>query len=47
MALLESVATDRVLVAYTVALMEKIDNDRNPSIDMMKRVQRLIAQFGH
>ena len=46
MAMLESVASDRMLVAYTLALMEKIENDPNPSIPMMRRVERLIAQFG-
>ncbi len=46
MAMLESVASDRVMLAYTLHLIEKIENDPNPSIPMLARVQRLIAQFG-
>jgi hypothetical protein len=46
MALLESVASDRMLVVYILALMEKIENDPNPSIPMMRRVQGLIERFG-
>jgi hypothetical protein len=46
MALLESVADDRTLVAYILHLLKKIENDPNPSIPMMRRVQRLIDRFG-
>ena len=46
MALFESVASDRMLVAYVLHLMERIEDDPNPSIPMMRRVQRLIEQFG-
>jgi hypothetical protein len=46
MNMLESVASDRVLLAYVVHLMDRIENDPQPSIPMMRRVERLIAQFG-
>jgi hypothetical protein len=46
MNLLESVASPEVLVAYILFLMEKIENEPYPNVDLMKRVQRLIAQFG-
>jgi hypothetical protein len=46
MNLLESVASPEVLVAYILFLMEKIENDRYPNVDLMKRVQRMIPQFG-
>jgi hypothetical protein len=46
MDMLEAVASDRVLVAYILNLMERIEEDRHPSIPMMQRVQRLIARFG-
>jgi hypothetical protein len=46
MALFESVASDRMLVAYVLHLMQRIEDDPNPSIPMMRRVQRLIEQFG-
>jgi hypothetical protein len=46
MAMLESVASERVLVAYILHLMERIEDDPNPSIPMMRRVQGLIEQFG-
>jgi hypothetical protein len=46
MAILESVASREMLVVYLLHLMERIENDPNPSIPMMRRVQRLIAQFG-
>jgi hypothetical protein len=46
MDMLEAVASDRVLVVYILNLMERIEEDRHPSIPMMQRVQRLIARFG-
>jgi hypothetical protein len=46
MAMLESVASDRTLVEYILHLMERIEEDPNPSIPMMRRVQGLIANFG-
>jgi hypothetical protein len=47
MDMLESVASDRVLVAYIINLMERIEDDPHPSIAMMHRVRRLIARFGN
>ena len=46
MDLFESIAPPRQLVAYILFLMEMIENDQNPSIPMMRRVQGLIAGFG-
>jgi hypothetical protein len=46
MDMLEAIATPRVLAEYAIHLMEKIGEDAYPSIPMMQRVQRVIAQFG-
>ncbi len=46
MNMFESIAEPRQLVQYVVDLMEKIESERNPSIPMMQRVQRLISGFG-
>jgi hypothetical protein len=46
MSLFESVASDRMLVAYILILLEKIEDDPNPSIPLMRRVSGLIARFG-
>jgi hypothetical protein len=46
MDLLEAVAPPRQLAEYTLHLMEKIESERNPSISMMYRVQKLISRFG-
>ena len=46
MDMFETVATPRQLVLYTAHLVKRIENERNPSIPMMQRVQRLTAQFG-
>ena len=46
MAMFESVASDRAMVAYILHLLERLENDPNPSIPMMRRVERLIASFG-
>jgi hypothetical protein len=46
MDMLEAVASERLLAAHILGLIERIENDENPSIPMMQRVQRLIAQFG-
>ena len=45
MNLLESVASDELLVAYILHLVERIENDPNPSISLMRRVQRLVTSF--
>ena len=46
MDLFESIAPPRQLVEYILYLIETIENDRNPSIPMMRRLQGLISQFG-
>ena len=46
MDILESMAPMRQRVEYVLVLMEKIENDPNPSIPMMRRVQGLISQLG-
>lgn len=46
MNLFEAIAPPQQLAQYTLYLMEKIESERNPSIPMMARVQRLISQFG-
>lgn len=46
MNMFESIAPPRQLVEYILHLMEKIENDRNPSISLMRRVQKLISGFG-
>jgi hypothetical protein len=46
MSMLEATASDRVLVMYLLHLMERIEEEPNPSIPMMRRVQNLISRFG-
>ncbi len=46
MDMFESIAPTRQRVAYVLLLLEKIENDPNPSIPMMRRVQRVISEFG-
>jgi hypothetical protein len=46
MNMLEAVASDRMLAVYLLHLMERIEDDPNPSIPMMRRIERLIPQFG-
>jgi len=46
MAMFESIAPPELLVRYILHLTEQLENDTNPSIPMMQRVQRLIATFG-
>jgi hypothetical protein len=46
MDMLESVASQRVLVEYVLELMQRIEDEPHPSIPLMQRVQRLIAGFG-
>ena len=47
MNILESFAPARQRVEYALLLMEKIENDPNPSIPLMRRVQALIADIGN
>jgi hypothetical protein len=46
MDMLEAIAPPTVRVQYVLHLMERIENDSHPSIPMMRRVQRVIAEFG-
>jgi hypothetical protein len=46
MNMLESVASDRMLVEYVVHLMDRIEEEENPSIPMMRRIEGVIARFG-
>ena len=46
MDIFESIAPPRQLLIYMLALMQRIENDTNPSIPMMHRVQRLIMEIG-
>jgi hypothetical protein len=46
MDILESIAPPRQRLMYILSLMQRIENDTNPSIPMMQRVQRLIMEFG-
>ena len=46
MDMLESVASERVLLEYVLHLMERIQEEPHPSIPMMPRAVRLMAEFG-
>jgi hypothetical protein len=46
MDILEAIATPRVLVEYTLHLLERIEADKYPSIPMMERVEALVARSG-
>ena len=46
MDMLEAVAPPRQMGAYLAHLMERIEAEPHPSIPMMRRIERLIAQFG-
>jgi hypothetical protein len=46
MNMLEAIAPPRILVEYTLHLMERIEADNYPSIPMMQRVQRLVGRWG-
>ena len=46
MDMFESIAPPKQLVEYILFLMELIENEQNPSISTMRRVQGLIAGFG-
>jgi hypothetical protein len=46
MDMLEAIAPPEVRVQYVLHLMERIENDSHPSIPMMRRVQRVISEFG-
>ena len=46
MDMFESIAPPKQLVEYILYLLELIENEQNPSISTMRRVQGLIAGFG-
>jgi hypothetical protein len=46
MDMFEAIAPMRQRVEYILFLLEKIENDNFPSLPMMRRVERLIAEFG-
>lgn len=46
MNMIEAVAPPRQLAEYALHLMERIENDPQPSIPMMRRVEKLISRFG-
>jgi len=46
MDMLETVASPQVLAELVLFLMDKIEDEEYPSIPMMARAQRLMAQFG-
>ena len=46
MDMLESVATDRVMVEYVLHLFDRVEAEPHPSIPMLQRIQRLSLQFG-
>jgi hypothetical protein len=46
MDMLEAIAPPRQRVELALHLMERIQEEQHPSIPMMHRVQRLIAEFG-
>jgi hypothetical protein len=46
MDMLEQIATPRLLLEYTLHLLERIEADTYPSIPMMQRLQRLVARWG-
>jgi hypothetical protein len=46
MNLFEYVASTEQLAVYLLHLMERLDEERNPSVPMLLRVQRLLARFG-
>ena len=46
MNLFEYVASREQLAVYTLHLIDRIEQERNPSVPLLLRVQRLIARFG-
>lgn len=46
MDMLEAVAPPQQLAEFAVHLMERIENEPNPSISMMRRTEGLISRFG-
>jgi hypothetical protein len=45
MDIFESIAPRRLLAVYILLLLDRIENEMNPSIPMMQRVQKLIGEF--
>ena len=46
MDMLESLASPQVLVEFLLHLMDRIQAEAHPSIPMMQRATRLMAEFG-
>jgi hypothetical protein len=46
MDLLEEIAPPEMRVRFILHLMDRIADDQYPSVDIMRRVQRMIAEFG-
>jgi hypothetical protein len=46
MNMLEAIAPPRVLVEYTLHLMDRIADDSHPSNDMLRRVRDNVARWG-
>ena len=46
MNLFEQIATPRLLLEYTLHLLERVEDQKNPSLPMMRRVQGLVARLG-
>ena len=46
MDMLESIAPPELLVRYILHLMDRIEEEQYPSVDMMRRLHRLIVGFG-
>ena len=47
MDMLEAVASPKVLVEYSLHLMDRMQAEAHPSVPMMQRLQRVIAEFGN
>jgi len=46
MDMLEAIAPPAVLAQFSLHLMDRISNEQYPSVDMLKRIQRLVVGFG-
>jgi hypothetical protein len=46
MDMLEAVASPQVLLEHVLHLLDRMQAEPHPSIPMMQRIERLIAEFG-
>ena len=46
MDMLESLASPQVLLEFVLHLMDRIEAEAHPSVPMMQRASRLMAEFG-